>query len=143
MEDDRVSLDQLNTHLEYNLTDLYNIYMDYDDNDENVQSPFSAIKNKCENYEPSNMNHLLYDQNLALSMFCLNTQGLRAHWESFKDLINTMHGSSIDEAFDIIGVTELYGMSNGECNLDGYHHMVFKTRDDTVCSRGGGCWYIC
>ena len=81
-------------------------------------------------FEPSNMNHLLSDQNSALSMFCLNTQGLRAHWDSFKDLINTMHGSSIDEAFDIIG------MSNGECNLDGYHPMVFKTRDDTVCSRG-------
>ena len=47
-----------------------------------------------------------------------------------------MHGNSINEAFDIIGVTELYGMLNGECDLDGYHPMVFKTRDDTVCSRG-------
>ena len=75
-------------------------------------------------------------------MFCFNTKGLRSHWDSFIYLINDMHGSSINEAFDILGVTELYGMTSGECNLSGYHPIIFNTRQDTSYSRGGVGLYI-
>ena len=44
--------------------------------------------------------------------------------------------------FDVIGVTELYSMSHGECMLDGYHPLEFTTRNDTNNSRGGIGIYI-
>ena len=41
-------------------------------------------------------------------------------------------------AFDIIGITELYSMTIGECvlnHLNGYYPLEFKTRNDTTASQ--------
>ena len=44
--------------------------------------------------------------------------------------------------FDVIGVTELFSMSTGECTLSGYHPLEYKTRTDSNKSRGGIGIYI-
>ncbi len=53
-----------------------------------------------------------------------------------------MSGQAFENSFDIIGITELYSMSKGECSLDGYHALDFKTRDETTRSRGGVGMYV-
>ena len=45
-----------------------------------------------------------------------------------------MSGGS--SSFYIIGVTELYSMSEGECGLNGYHPMECQTRTNTTDPRG-------
>ena len=51
------------------------------------------------------------------SMFCLNCQRLRAHWDAFCGLIHDM-GSGI-EVLDVIGVTEIFSMENDTNNSKG------------------------
>ena len=63
-----------------------------------------------------------------LSLFSLN-------WDSFYNLIQEMGQDSC--AFDVIGVTELFSMSTGECTLSGYHPLEYKTRTDSNKSREG------
>ena len=74
-----------------------------------------------------------------LSMFCINAQGLMSHWDSFCNLIHDMGAGNF---FDIIGITELFHMSKGEFQLDGYHPLEFKTRSDLSSSRGGVGIYV-
>ena len=93
------------------------------------------IDNSCDYYQN------IQDRN-ALSLFCLNCQGLKAHWESFCNLVSDIHGELYEHYFDIIGNTELYSMSRGEYSLDGYHALEFKTCDETTGSRGGVGMYI-
>lgn len=137
--DDRITLDRINTHSEFNLTELYKNDNNEDDIDD---SPYSIIKNTCNYFEPTDLRNLLSEIDNSLSMFCLNCQGLRAHWDAFCDLINNMNGSNLSSSFDVIGVTELYGMSPGEFSLNGYYPIEFKTRNDTMGSRGGVGMYI-
>ncbi len=41
------------------------------------------------------------------------------------------------ETLDIVGITEVFGLSKSEYSLPGYHPLEFKTRHDTNDSRGG------
>ena len=136
---DRITLDQINTHADYDLCELYD-----NDNieDEITSSPFSINENTCNYFEPDKLNKLLLNGKNNLSMFCLNCQGLRAHWDGFSDLINKMNSDDNIGSFDIIGITELYSMSSGECSINGYHPLIFKTRTDLMGSRGGVGMYI-
>jgi len=45
--------------------------------------------------------------------------------------------SSDSYNFDIIGLTEIFGVTHDECSLLGYHPLEFITRNDTINSRGG------
>ena len=44
--------------------------------------------------------------------------------------------------FDVIGITELFGMAQGECSIQGYHPLEFATRNDSNKSRGGVGLYV-
>ena len=44
--------------------------------------------------------------------------------------------------FDVIGITELYGMAPGECHIDGYHPLEYRARNDSNQSKGGIGMYI-
>ncbi len=79
---------------------------------------------------------------LGFTKFCFNSQGLCAHWDAFNGLIDTMHGNSSTSSFDVIGITELYGMNPNECRLNGYHPLEYKTRTDSESSRGGVGIYV-
>ncbi len=138
MMEDRITLDQLSTQTDYNLCELYNNEFTEDDI---IDSPYLSIDNTCDYYEPHNVEKLL-NQNRSVSLFCLNTQGLRAHWDVFNELIDIMNGDSSNGSFDVIGITELYSMERNECNLNSYHPIEFKTRNDTTGSRGGVGMYI-
>ncbi len=105
-------------------------------------SPFTMISNTCDYYQPSDVKNMLTQDRNSLSLFCLNCQGLKAHWDSFCNLVSDMHGELYKNVFDLIGITELYSMSRGEYSLDGYHALEFKTRNDTSGSRGGVGMYI-
>ena len=70
----------------------------------------------------------------------LNCQGLKAHWDSFHNLLWEIGGEQ--NCLDFIGITELYSMNSGDCILNGYHPLEFKTRNDTNNSRGGIGLYI-
>jgi hypothetical protein len=50
-------------------------------------------------------------------------------------------GSNIG-GFDVIGVTELFSMAEGQCLLTGYHPLVFATRNNSNSSKGGVGVYI-
>jgi len=45
-------------------------------------------------------------------------------------------------SFDVIGVTELFGMSPGECSLPGYYPLEFTTRKDSPNTKGGIGIYV-
>ena len=74
-------------------------------------------------------------------MFSLNCQGPKAHWDTFNELLKTMSNDNTS-SFDIIGITELYSTTDGDCTLNGYHPITYKIRNDTPRSRGGVGMYI-
>ena len=92
------------------------------------------MHNICQYYQPADVASLLAKDSNSLSVFCLNCQGLKSHWDNFLYLLQEMSGGS--SSFDIIGVTELYSMSEGECGLNGYHPMECQTRTNTTDPRG-------
>ena len=47
-----------------------------------------------------------------------------------------------DHNFDVLGITELFGMGENECILPGYHPLTYMTRNDTDRSRGGIGIYV-
>ena len=53
-----------------------------------------------------------------------------------------MNGDTQSGSFDIIGVTELFSMGSNQCELNGYHPIIYKTRNDTMSARGGVGMYI-
>ena len=96
--------------------------------------------NNCKYYEPIELHDIIARKDNLLSMFCINAQGLMSHWDSFCNLIHDMGAGN--QFVDIIGITELFHMSKGECQLDGYHPLEFKTRSDLNSSRGGVGIYV-
>lgn len=139
MAQDNILLDQIYTHTDFDLTTLIEQADDQMHGDEVDYSPFDGIDNNCKYYYPAEANDLLTQNNNLFSIFCLNTQGLKAHWDAFCNLISETCEKNL---FDIIGITELYSMSADECQLPGYHNIEYKTRCDTLNSRGGVGIYI-
>ncbi len=136
MMEDRISLDHISTQPKYNLQDLCS-NDPYEDNDVS-DSPFDIITNTCKYYELNELKQQLKHNQNCISMCSLNCQGLRSHWDAFcKLMISDNTG-----LFDIIGITELFGMSVGECALNGYHPLEYRTRNDTDRSRGGVGIYV-
>ncbi len=108
--------------------------------EEQIESPFELCKNTCMYYDPTQVRKLLIDMSSNLSMFCLNCQGLKPHWDSFYNLLQEMGNETC--TFDVIGITEIFSVSKNECNLPGYHPLEFTTRHDSNNSRGGIGIYI-
>ena len=73
------------------------------------------IDNNCDYYDPSGVKELLNQEQNNVSLFCLNCQGLRAHWDAFHNLVRETCGDG--HSFDIIGITALYSMNISECAL--------------------------
>ena len=113
---------------------------DLEQQEEGDQSQFKLLDNSCSYYEPNEVTDILSDTNNDLSICCLNAQGLKAHWDSFCNLLNEMGTSSY--GFDIIGITELFNMTSGECSLPGYHPIEYIMRDDSNSPRGGIGIYV-
>ena len=98
--------DQLGTLPKFNLLSLCEKNRnDDDENDEIDDSPFTVINNSCDYYQSSDAKNMLIQDRNALSLFCLNCQGMKAHWESFCNLLGDMHGELYENSFDIIGIT--------------------------------------
>ena len=70
----------------------------------------------------------------------MNCQGLRAHWDSFYNLLQEMGSDTC--SFDVIGITEIFSMNKGECSLSGYHPLEYTTRNESNNSKGGSGMYI-
>ena len=122
---------------QYDLEQLYDLE---NSDDEPADSPFYNCANTCLYYEPDKISELLSETPSNFSIFCLNCQGLHAHWDSFYNLLREMTNDMYN--FDVIGVTELFSMSSGECHIDGYHELEFKTRNNLATSRGGIGIYV-
>jgi hypothetical protein len=134
---DDVTFEHINTQNRYDLQQLFQ----NDPLSENVSdSPFDLCNSTCLYYEPHAVNKVFSETNEEFSIFCLNCRGLRAHWDSFYNLVHEMGGDR--HSFDIIGVTELFAMSRGECSLPGYYPLEFTTRNDSSNSKGGIGIYI-
>ena len=133
----KITIDQIGTQSMYDLVKM----CDNNDSDEDLSdSPFATLDNSCDYYDPSGVKDILTKEPNNISLFCLNCQGLRSHWDSFHNLIWKTCGDS--NAFDIIVITELFSMNKDECALNGYYPLEFRTRDDTNSSRGGVGLYI-
>ena len=113
---------------------------DNDPEDEINDSPYEPMNNTCQYYQPADVTNVLAKDSNSLSVFRLNCQGLKSHWDSFLYILQELSGGS--SSFYIIWVTKLYSMSEGECGLNGYHPMEFQTRTNTTDSRGGVAMYI-
>ena len=134
MTGDDVSLDQMSMQSSHDLIKLLND--DIADDDIN-DSPYSMVNNACDYYQPNEVRQLLDHEKISLSIFCLNCQGLKAHWDAFCNLTDEMNNENCTGSFDVIGITELFHMSKGEYTLNNYHAFEFKTRNDTLTARGG------
>ena len=135
--EDNISLDDITTQAQFDLNTLYENNVP---STEQSPSPFDLCSNNCSYYDPSHVNEVLNDDSASLSLFCLNSQGLQAHWDSFTGLMSEM--SSSQGMFDVIGITELFNMTDEKCDLEGYHPLKYKTRTDTSDSRGGVGVYV-
>ncbi len=129
----RITLDQISTQNAYNLTDLYN--NEFTENDD-IDSPYTYVTNMCNYYEPAKLKDLT-KENSSLSLFCLNTQGLRAHWDAFNNLVENMNGEICTSSIDVIGITELYSTGENECSLNGYQPLECNIRNDLTACRWG------
>jgi hypothetical protein len=77
---DRITLDQISLQSNYDLTKLH----DNDPFDDEINdSPFDINYNTCDYYESTDVGSLLAQENNSISLFCLNSQGLRAHWVDY------------------------------------------------------------
>ncbi len=131
---DNINLDHISTNSEYNLQTLCETDLA---DDEVADSPYTMINNTCTYYDPTSVKDIISD---GLTLFCLNAQGLRAHWDSFSNLLYEMNDET--HYFDVIGITELYSMGTGECTLPGYHPLEFIVRNNSNSSRGGVGIYV-
>ena len=136
MEDD-LTFEHIDTQQKY---DLQQLFQNDPRSDELSDSPFELCNNTCLYYEPCGVNEAFSRPNDDLSIFCLNCQGIRAHWDSFYNLVQEMGKDS--RSFDVIGVTEIFGMSQGECALPGYHPLEFSVRNNSNNSKGGIGIYV-
>ncbi len=131
---DNINLDHISTNSEYNLQTLCETDLA---DDEVADSPYTMINNTCTYYDPKSVKDIISD---GLTLLCLNAQGLRAHWDSFSNLLYEMNDET--HYFDVIGITELYSMGTGECTLPGYHPLEFIVRNNSNSSRGGVGIYV-
>jgi len=131
--EDNLTLDHIATHDDFDLRQICRGDLTEDRDD----SPYTLVNNTCNYYDPPAVPKLL---STDLSIFCINVQGLKAHWDAFQDLLYKSCGDS--KSFDIIGITELFSMNKGECILPGYHPLHYVTRNDTTKSKGGVGIYV-
>ena len=82
----RVTLEHVSTLAKY---DLQTLYLGDLFEDELIESPFIQNNNDCLYYQPGEISPLLTD-NCELSKFCMNVQGLNAHWDTFHNLVHEM-----------------------------------------------------
>jgi len=134
---DSVTFDHINTQEKYDLKLLC-------ESDESVDdpsySPYELSNNTCRYYEPDMMKDVFLGVQDAFSLFCMNCQGLRSHWDSFYNLLQEMGNDA--HCFDVIGITEIFGMNKGQCSLPGYHPLEFVVLNDSNNSKGGVGLYI-
>lgn len=130
---DNVSLDEIMTSDQFDLVSLYELHEDADNTTGN-DSPFQFGNGSCAYYEPDEFHAHTIDMKDPLSFFHLNCRGLSANWESFQNLICTLHGDSF--SFDVIGISEIYKCCNdSRLCLPGYHDLISRCREDGP--RGG------
>ena len=135
---DNVTLDGIGTAAEYDLISLYDQLDDVDDPADN-NSPFQYANASCKYYEANDFTKLTAVINDPLSCFHLNCRGLSANWESFKNLLCDLHGTSF--SFDVIGISEIYiCRDDTRTSLAGYHELILRCRDDGI--RGGVGLYL-
>lgn len=101
------------------------------DNDDH--SNFQQIHSRCEYFLPEQYKNK-YMTSKSISIFHQNCRSLSANWQSFYHLISDL--TSETNSFDIIGISEIFStIKKNKLNLDGYHEVVYKVRDN--CSHGG------
>ena len=132
--EDNITLDHISTQNKFDLQSLCETDQSLD---EPTDSPYDIGNNTCKYYEPAAIKNVISND---LSIFCINAQGLKAHWDNFKNLMLEMGDS--DKCFDVIGITEVFSMSKGDCVLPGYHPVEFAVRNDTTRSKGGVALYV-
>ncbi len=126
-------MDNIKTSSEYDLIRLYEQCEDLDDVTDN-DSPFQYVNASCEYYEPDAFHTQAKQITDPLSFFHLNCRGLSANWESFHNLLCTLHGDSF--SFDIIGISEIFRCcDDSRLRLPGYHDLISRCREDG--HRGG------
>ncbi len=111
---DSVSLDEIRTSNTYDLISLYEQNEDADDTIEN-DSPFQFANSSCAYYEPDEFHTQVTEVKDPLSFFHMNCRGLSANWESFRNLICSLHGDSF--LIDLIGINAIYSFCNDSVNI--------------------------
>jgi len=121
------------TNGNFDLVSLYELNEDAADTTDN-DSPFKLGNGACTYYEPNEFQTQACNMKEPLSFFHLNCRGLSANWESFRNLICSLHGDSF--SFDLIGISEIYKCSeDSRLSLPGYHKLISRCREDGP--RGG------
>ena len=122
-------IDQLQGNWKYNLQSIF----DNDDND----SPFYNIKNSPY-YESENFFNFLGEG--KFSIISMNVRSLPGKWDKICNFLGD--GISKGKKADFITFQEIWNIPpNTNCKIDGYHSLLYKTRDPTglnANSRGGG-----
>lgn len=130
-----ISFDPANLDDRYDLLSLYS--------NEQVQcdtpdSPFINSNIVCDYHDVSTLAGPTGQKN-CLSYFHINCRGLSKNWESFKEMLCSLHSDFF--AFDFIGVSEIFRCEHDQrLSLPGYHDLLTRCRSDS--SRGGVGLYI-
>ena len=67
---------------------------------------------------PYSMVRQLLENEKTLINFCLNCQGLKAHWDAFCNFTDEMNNKNCTGSFDVIDIAELFHISKGEYNFE-------------------------
>ena len=81
------------------------------------------------------------NENVTLSMFCVNCRSLEAHWDTLQELLLTMSSNGL--ALEFIDLTEVFKIQDVlHYKINGYRNLLFNTRLDTDDGHGEVGLYI-
>ena len=127
-----ISLDQVREDLHFNFQSLYDL--DGDHLEETFDSLYGNYNVECNYYESAQFHKISKKIHNSRSYFHLNCRSLSSNWESFQELVSTLHSESF--SFDVIGISEVFDCTKDQrLNLPGFHNLITRTRKDNI--RGG------
>jgi hypothetical protein len=122
-----ISLDQVRDDKHFNFQSLDDL--DEDHSEENIDSLYGNYSVECNYYEPAQFHEKSKKIQNCKSYFHLNCRSLSSNWESFRELLFTLHDESF--SFDFIGISEVFDCNKDQrLNLPGFHNIITRTRTD-------------
>jgi len=135
MDDQRFNLDAIINNPDLNLNRIFSMGDEGDDDDEQNFNPFNTQFNAT--YADEKQFSESRSNRGNFSVLSINIQSLSAKFQSLQLFIENLSKNKKEP--DLICLQEIWNIPDFiEFNLNGYHPLIFKSRQNSV--QGGGGW---